>query len=93
MNKREVFGEIIHNTIYRNVVYPHRGNNYILAANLMLDNIGIRDIDMIYKLAKIIEEHSTYDHAISDDDFDIIFKLFNSLVKEYFNNLEKELNF
>jgi hypothetical protein len=82
---REKFNEIIHNTIYTGVTYPHRGNNNILAANWILSEMGITDIDMICKLAKIIDEHSTYDHEISNDDLDTIIKLCGELIKEHMN--------
>jgi len=41
----------------------------------ILSEIGITDIDIICKLAKIIDEYSTYDHEISNDDLDTIIKL------------------
>jgi len=89
MNKEKV-GEIIHNTIYTNPEYPHRGNNNILAANWILDEMGIRDIDMICDLAKIIDEHSTYDKEISDGDLDNIMLLFGEMIKEYRKNEENQ---
>jgi hypothetical protein len=81
----EKIKEIINNTIYTNVAYPHRGNNNILASNWILSEIGITDIDMICKLAKIIDEHSTYDHEISIGDLETIIKLYGELLKEYRN--------
>ena len=48
--------DIIHDTIYTNVSYPHVGNNYILASNRILFEMGISSIDMICDLAKILEK-------------------------------------
>ena len=80
MNREKVH-KIIHNTIYTGVYYPHIGNNNILAANWILNNVGIRDIDMICKLAKVIDEYSTYDHEISEEDLDSIMKFLYDLLK------------
>ena len=80
---REKIEKIIQDTIYTGVAYPHIGNNNILAANWILNEMGITDIDMICKLAKIIDEHSTYDHEISSGDLEMIIKLCGELLKEY----------
>ena len=73
--------DILHNTIYSAATYPHIGNNSILAANWILSDIGITDVDMIYKLAKIIDECAAYDHEISTDDLDTIVKLYSEILK------------
>ena len=79
----EKFKKIIQDTIYTGVAYPHLGNNNILAANWILYEMGITDIDIIYKLAKIIEENSTYAHEISNNDLNKIMELLSELLKEF----------
>jgi len=87
---KEKIQNIINDTIYSQVGYPHLGNNYILTANWILYELGcIKDIDIICKLAKIIEKHSTYDHEISENDLNIIIKLTSNLIKKYKNKQSK----
>lgn len=79
---KQMLDQIIHDTIYTNVAYPHVGNNSILAANLILFKCGITDIDTIASFAKIIEKNLTYDHEISDDDSKKILKQLGIIIKK-----------
>jgi len=83
MNKQKM-NQIIHNTIYTNVAYPHVGNNNILASNLILFKCGITDIDTIASFAKIIEKNLTYDHEISADDSEKILTQLSIIIKKKF---------
>lgn len=84
----EKIKDIIHNTIYTCPAYPHIGNDYILAANWILNIYHIKDIDTICELAKILEKNSTYDHEISDKDLAIILAKLNQLLVEYRNKTD-----
>jgi len=73
--------KIIEQTLYTNINYPICGNRNILASNLVLNNVGINDIDMIYQLAKVMEENSSLE--LEDEDFNIIYEKFVQLVKTH----------
>ncbi len=89
--KEEIIADIIYETIYRSADYPHVGNDYILAANWILYNYGIKDIDAICTLAKFIESNCTYDKNISEKDFEIILKAIVKLARKF--KLEKLENY
>lgn len=73
--------KIIEQTFYTNLNYPVCGNRSILAANLALNYVGINDIDMIYQLAKVMEENSSLE--LEDKDFNIIYEKFVQLLKKH----------
>ena len=76
--------DCIHNTVYTRPPYPNMGNMYILAANLIVNEYPLdNDIDMIYKLAKVIEKYSTYDRELSRSDLFIITNIFRGMVRSY----------
>lgn len=71
---KDLIQNSIHNTVYTRPEYPNKGNASILASNLILSHYGIENIDTICEFAKTIDENSTYDHELSDKDFDIIYE-------------------
>jgi hypothetical protein len=75
--------KIIEQTFYTNLNYPVCGNRNILAANLVLNSVGICDIDIIYQLAKTMEENSSLE--LEDEDFNNIYENFVQLLKTHRN--------
>ncbi len=82
---KEKIRTIINDTVYTNGAYPHKGNNSILASNLILCDLGITDIDIICELAKIIDKNITYDHEISDTDLDNIISMCDIVIHKHIN--------
>ncbi len=81
MNQRERISEIINRIYYTNEVRPVQGNRFILASNEIFSSIGITDIDLIYKLAKVMEKNSGWE--LEESDLDIIYKEYVTLTHEY----------
>lgn len=59
------------------------GNRNVLAANRMLHEVRINDIDLIYELAKCIEKNTITD--ITDDNFNNIYNKYNEIINKYLN--------
>jgi hypothetical protein len=85
-DKKIKLRDCIHDTVYTRPAYPNKGNASILAANLILFDLYITDIDCICELAKSIEKHATYDHEISDEDLNTIFDKLREIVTEHRKN-------
>jgi hypothetical protein len=75
--------KIIEKTFYTNLNYPVCGNRNILTANLVLNGVGINDIEMIYQLAKVMEENSSLE--LEDENFNAIYEKFVQLLKTHRN--------
>ena len=82
MNKIKTL-KIILSVLYSKIAYTVIGNKCILAANKLLSEVKIYDIDMIYELAKCIEENTKTE--INDERFDVIYDKFNELIERYLN--------
>ena len=55
---KEIVNEIVTRVLYSNIHYPVVGNRSVLAANTVLANCGIYDINTISSLAKVIDRNA-----------------------------------
>lgn len=88
-SKKEIVKDLLNSTLYRNLPYPVSGNRSILAANIILQQFYINDIDQIYRLAKTIEENVSID--FSESEFDIIYSEIGKIFED--NRIKTQKDF
>jgi hypothetical protein len=80
---KEKLYDITYDIFHRSLQLPTTGNRHILAANMLLDKVHISDTDMIYKLAKFMDENEELE--LDEKNFDLIYEKMTELVKEHIN--------
>ena len=75
--------KIILSVLYSKINYDTVGNKCILAANKLLNEVKIYNIDIICELAKCIKENTKTEIDIKR--FNIIYDKFNELINKYLN--------
>ena len=80
---KEKILKILFSVLYTKIDYQLVGNRSLLAANKILHEVRINDIDLIYELAKCIKKNTTT--HITNDKFNNIFNKYNEILNEYLN--------